>query len=86
MKPVEKLVKEFRCAKCRGNSAVANELSLHKRNPKLPVVGDKETYVFLSCALCGYTEIYNLKVLVSLEEGERAMEAETSGTPVKSGR
>lgn len=69
MKPVERLVAEFRCAKCRGTSALAHEIYLPRKSNRIPVmVAGQEGFVFVSCALCGYTETYNLKVLESKDE------------------
>lgn|GEM_PF-1991995 len=54
----ERLTANFCCAKCRGKSAVARTVSLSRS------LGDllrlpSQPYVLVTCALCGYTEIYH---------------------------
>jgi len=71
VKPIDKLLADFRCPKCRNGEAVAKEGALAER---IPLVGSGR-YVFISCTLCGYTEVYNLKILVRAEEKQAAEEA-----------
>lgn len=63
-----KFTQSFCCLKCRGRSAVARIHALPRAGipPLLGLGSDK--YVFVSCTLCGYTEIYNPAVFVTDEE------------------
>lgn len=84
MKPLDRLISEFRCPKCRHSSAVAHEVTLPRKSNRIPIVGGQENYAFVSCTLCGYTETYNLKIVVRQEEAVRAP-AREAAQPVKPG-
>jgi len=81
MRPIESLLANFRCPKCRNTSAVAKEVALGSVAERIPLVGSGK-YVFVSCALCGYTEVYNQKILVNAkdreQEGVKAAARETA--------
>ncbi len=62
-----KLTSDFCCAKCRGRTAVAKTVALSKGLPHLLAL-TPDKYVFLTCTLCGYTEIYDPQVYVIEEE------------------
>ena len=66
--------KRFKCPKCNNTASVCKEVSLSKVSAKI-LGGHAEKYLFVSCTLCGYTEIYNLRVLVQATEKERAPDA-----------
>src|SRR4051812_33947470 len=73
MDPEDLLTRNFCCVKCRGRSAVAKTVPLSKSLPHLlSLSADK--YILLSCALCGYTEIYNTQAFATSEEEARAAE------------
>lgn len=63
----KKLTQNFCCQKCRGRSAIAKTLSISRGLPQL-LVPSSDRYVFVSCTLCGYTEIYNPLVFAEVEE------------------
>jgi len=67
-KKTEFLEETFHCAKCRGEKAVINKLTLSRSSfsSLLPINSGK--YIFVSCALCGFTEIYNLAAYEKQEE------------------
>jgi len=55
-------VERFRCAKCRNTTAIVRKVALSKGiSPEL-LSGGGGKYRFLTCALCGYTEVYDLSV------------------------
>ncbi|MBX7246326.1 MAG: hypothetical protein K1X53_12590 [Candidatus Sumerlaeaceae bacterium] len=58
MKFEEKLRTNFHCAKCCGKSAVTRMVPLSGGLPNLLALAS-DKYVLLTCALCGYTEIYS---------------------------
>jgi len=62
MASLKQLLNEFKCPKCNNRSASALEIPLSKG--KIILGGHADRFLFLSCTLCGYTEIYNLKLLV----------------------
>lgn len=69
MNPYKHLQERFKCPKCNNHASICKEVSLSKVSEKiLGVHPDK--YLYISCSLCGYTEVYNLKVLVSDTAGE----------------
>jgi predicted nucleic-acid-binding Zn-ribbon protein len=62
----QRLLESFTCQKCRGRSAVVRRVSLPKSN--LPKFLDAGKYIFLTCTLCGYTEIYDRLAYARSEE------------------
>ena len=69
MNPYQRLQDRFNCPKCHNHTSVCKEVSLSKVSEKI-LGGQSDKYVFISCALCGYTETYNLKMLVHSAEKE----------------
>jgi len=69
MDPYQRFQDRFKCPKCHNTSSVSKEVSLSKVSEKL-LGGQSDKYLFVSCALCGYTEIYNLKILARSDEKE----------------
>ena len=67
----EQLVQNFCCVKCRGKSAVTKTVPLTRGLPELLSLSS-EIYVLLSCALCGYTEIYSLLAPAVSKEAQPA--------------
>ncbi len=81
-KASDRLLAEFRCPKCRSREAVSREVVLAGLSER--VFGDpgEHRYLLASCALCGYTEIYNLQLYVQAEQSSRAKnEAEEPAGP-----
>ena len=62
------LNEQWICPKCRGRGCTSREMSMSKASDKIMLRGGSEKYLVLSCTLCGYTELYNLKVLARVEE------------------
>lgn len=59
---IEELETKFVCPKCHAKNPVLGEYSLPKVAHKLPLpVLDK--FLLVSCSLCGYTEMYNMKII-----------------------
>lgn len=57
------LEKEFVCARCDHHGAQAERLSMSGTGISRLLEVQPYRYVFLSCNNCGYTEVYNLKML-----------------------
>ncbi|MGM9986708.1 MAG: zinc ribbon domain-containing protein [Bacillaceae bacterium] len=53
----------FMCVKCRCRQSIIKEgyISNSSFMPLFP--SQQSKYAFVSCANCGYTEIYNIKIL-----------------------
>ncbi|MDX9754862.1 MAG: zinc ribbon domain-containing protein [bacterium] len=68
MTDYENRFKNFICPKCRGRSFFVEEVSLCPLSKRLLLKGNENKYALVSCGLCGYTEMYNLKVAVPTEE------------------
>lgn len=62
------LKEQWVCPKCRSRGSVTQEVSLSKITDKFILRGGGDKYLVLSCTLCGYTELYNLRVVARLEE------------------
>ncbi len=69
MEPYQRFQDRFRCPKCHNTASVCKEVSLSKVSEKL-LGGHSDKYLFVSCSLCGYTETYNLKVIIQADERE----------------
>jgi len=66
------LTEDFRCPKCRGRKAYSSEVELPKGvlADLLPLKSGKR-YAVLTCALCGYTEFYDLAVVAHVPAVQR---------------
>jgi predicted nucleic-acid-binding Zn-ribbon protein len=64
---IEALTESFQCPKCKGKHPLVTEHAIPRGGPgKLPLpILDR--YLFFSCSLCGYTEMYNLKIVERVE-------------------
>jgi predicted nucleic-acid-binding Zn-ribbon protein len=62
------LREQWICPKCRGRGCTSQEASISRITDKIILRGGSDKYLLLSCTLCGYTELYNLKVLARVEE------------------
>lgn len=60
--------KNFICPKCRARSYVCEEATLCNMTKHLLLRAHDSKYILVTCGLCGYTEIYNAKVLASIKE------------------
>ena len=65
---VAKMKKEFCCPKCRGRQALDREVvqSVGVRGKILRAPEDR--FLYLTCSLCGYTEMYSMAILARQEE------------------
>lgn len=68
----KRLEEKFRCAKCNNHTCISKEVSLSRVSEKI-LGNPRDKYLLISCSLCGYTEVYNLKVIAHAEEGESAI-------------
>jgi len=68
MKNYPQFVAHYTCPKCRGRSCVTNEISLDSLPKKLVLRRDDQDFLLITCSLCGYTEMYSVKVLASQTE------------------
>jgi len=58
----EETIASYHCVKCRNNAAIVRKVNLNKGIlPELLIRGGG-TYRFITCSLCGYTEIYDLAI------------------------
>lgn len=80
MKPIESLLADFKCPKCCHRTGAAKEVALGSMAERIPLVGGGK-FVFLSCTLCGYTEVYNQKILVDAKEKEKEVAKGAASEP-----
>jgi predicted nucleic-acid-binding Zn-ribbon protein len=57
------LSQQFKCPKCKGVGAHVERLAMSGTGISRFMEIQAYTYAFVSCFNCGYTEVYNLKVL-----------------------
>jgi len=57
------LAQEFICARCKQQGAKVERLSMSGTGISRLLEIQPYRYAFASCANCGYTEVYNLKML-----------------------
>lgn len=57
------LAKEFVCQHCKSNGAHVERLSMSGTGISRFLEIQPYRYAFVSCQHCGYTEVFNLKVL-----------------------
>jgi len=65
-----RLIESFHCAKCRGTAATVRETRL-PANSLRQFINDKgiySKYYVVSCGLCGYSELYDSRVLALQKE------------------
>ena len=62
------LSQSFRCAKCRHSGAHVERLSMSGTGISRLFEIQPYRYAFASCNNCGYTEVYNLKVLTGKDD------------------
>ncbi|MBN2325636.1 MAG: hypothetical protein JXR73_00685 [Candidatus Omnitrophica bacterium] len=55
----------YTCPKCRGRSCYTSEASIGALPRRLFSRSNDDRYVIVTCSLCGYSELYSLKVLAS---------------------
>jgi predicted nucleic-acid-binding Zn-ribbon protein len=57
------LLEEFSCPKCQGREAFVERLAMSGTGISRIFNFEPHEYAFVSCADCGYTEVYNLRIL-----------------------
>ncbi|RMH26033.1 MAG: hypothetical protein D6691_08625 [Candidatus Hydrogenedentota bacterium] len=67
MNAEERLAANFCCPKCRGKMATTRTVKLTRGLPKILSPGEGR-YILVSCALCGFTEMYNVLAFQKCEE------------------
>ncbi|HPA48293.1 MAG TPA: zinc ribbon domain-containing protein [bacterium] len=65
---VSAVKEQWTCPKCRSRGCMTQEMSLTKASDKLVLRAGSEKYLALTCTLCGYSELYNMKVLARIAE------------------
>ncbi|MFB6088565.1 MAG: zinc ribbon domain-containing protein [Candidatus Aenigmatarchaeota archaeon] len=65
----KKFRKEFKCPKCGHTGSRTNRLSMSGSGISKFFDVQMNKYIFVSCESCGFTEVYNEKVLENKEEG-----------------
>jgi predicted nucleic-acid-binding Zn-ribbon protein len=69
---LEKTVADYRCPKCRNSGVITRRVNLATGIlPELLTRGGGK-YIFLTCSLCGYTEIYDLALYARNQEARPA--------------
>ena len=63
MTQVEKLAQEFVCARCGHQGGYVEKLSMSGTGISKFLDLESYDYGFISCRGCGYTEVYNLRIL-----------------------
>jgi predicted nucleic-acid-binding Zn-ribbon protein len=69
---IQELAKGFKCPKCRGDQGQVRRVRLPEPKLSTILMRSPGVYAFVSCALCGYTEIYDLAVYARLSASETA--------------
>jgi len=64
----EQLANAFRCAKCGHTGAQVEQLAMSGTGLSRLLEIQLHRYAFASCTNCGYTEVYNLKVLAGKDD------------------
>ncbi len=70
MKKFDSLVENFHCIKCKGNKGIVNKISVSKLNADKIIPLNRGKYLFLTCALCGYTEVFDLVLYLNQDQRE----------------
>lgn len=55
----------YTCPKCRGRSCYTSEATIGGLRRRLFSRPQDNRYLIVTCSLCGYSEMYSLKVLAS---------------------
>ena len=64
---IETFERDFICPKCHGRGAAVEEVQL-KRTVARMIPLATSSYLAVSCALCGYTELYQSAIVVKATE------------------
>lgn len=77
---VQRIIDNFCCPKCRSRACYSEQVWIGSGVPVLGRVFGRadNRYLAVSCGLCGYSELYNLKIIV--QQHEVAQQHETDAT------
>lgn len=64
----------FKCPKCQSRGAVTKELAMTGTGLSKLLDIQMNHYLFVSCSTCGYTEVYNTRVLNQQQGQIRGMD------------
>jgi predicted nucleic-acid-binding Zn-ribbon protein len=73
------LASKFVCKRCKSRGAHAERLAMSGTGWSRLLDIQPHRYVFLSCRNCGYTEVYNLKMLEGKDDLGTFLDAMFSG-------
>lgn len=68
------LSQQFKCPKCKAEGAHVERLAMAGTGISRFMEIQTYTYAFVSCFNCGYTEVYNLKMLEGRDDIGRILE------------
>lgn len=74
MNPYQRIQEKFKCPKCHNQASVCKEVKLSKVSEKILGLHSNK-YLLVSCSLCGYTETYNLRIIVQSDQEETVSNA-----------
>lgn len=68
------LAQQFKCPKCNGQGGHVERLAMSGTGISRLMEIQAYTYAFVSCLNCGFTEIYNLKMLEGRDDIGKILE------------
>lgn len=74
------LAAAFKCPKCRGDHPHVRQIALAEPKISRLFLRSPGTYAFVTCTLCGYTEIYDLAIYGRAEQPVPAPQADATAT------
>lgn len=85
---LSRLVEDYCCPKCHNRACFTEEVTLASSTASTltKVLGlGQGRYLVVTCSLCGYSEIYNLRILVEDREKSKAPAAAKPAAPAPPG-
>jgi len=58
----EETLTDYCCVKCHGKVAIVRKVNLHKGILPDLLIREGGKYRFVTCSLCGYTEMYDMAI------------------------
>ncbi|KPL11830.1 hypothetical protein AMJ85_02825 [candidate division BRC1 bacterium SM23_51] len=77
----EKSLASYRCPKCRNTTAIVRKVNLAKGILSELLIRGGGKYQFVTCSLCGYTEIFDLAVYAKKDAVEPAKDKSAGLAP-----